>query len=535
MTTETDKHKLRGKVIAFEGVDGAGKSTVLKLVMDHLEARGLALATPRVGKEHKSKPIREIRRLTRDRTNLDICPRTELLLYAAREAQVLDQTVKPAVARGATVLLDRSMLTPVVLGAYGRGLDLASCEAIAAEASAGLEPDLTLVFDVDPRTSRVRKRLDKIATRRQRDGGRKGLAGSGFKQRIREGYLELARRDGLPVIHAERASPAEVADRVIRLLETGELDETPDDARPWFEVEPGRTFEAALAELPELVALYFSRRIPLGRELRARLFETQPELAVWAADLADPLLELAWDRAPELAIGRLAGSPRASELDARRSALAADYPSEVARSLSQVEGPAADELRTRLAASAPGAVVESLAGRQDSFAASLRERLWKRADAYERAKSLRGCDDAEGWRRRERLLAKDPAVALSSLVGLRGERVDAALRRFAGKAPKSVISALVGRSDDFAHGLRRELLDTGREVVDSIIGLDDEQSWQLRDRCAERWPSTVVHSLEGVEDHARSTELVARCRALAPNDLFLLRREYRIREDLSLR
>ena len=523
----------KGRVIAFEGVDGAGKSTVLERVMNHLIAKGVDIATPRVGKEHKSKPIRGIRRITRDRTNLDICPRTELLLYAAREAQVIEQNIKPALARGATVLLDRSMLTPVVLGAYGRGLELEPCEAIAAGASAGLEPDLTIIFDVDPRTSRLRKRIEKLRSRKPRDGGRKGLAGSGFKQRIRTGYLELAQREQWPIVHAERGTPEQISDRVIRLIETGELEQTPDDGRPWFEVDPKLSFEEALATLPPVVQLYFSRRMALGRELRARMVEDEPELAIWAADLEDPLFERAWSLAPHLALARLAGSPRAEELPARREALAADFPTEVARSLSAVAGEAADALRERLAESVPGAALESLAGRSDPFAQAMRERLWKQADAYERAGSLRGCDDAKSWEWRERVLAKDPSVGLSSLVGLRGERVDELLTAFAGRAPKPVVAALAGRSDAHAHALRLELIETGREVVDSISGLDDPDSWALRRSCVERWPSTVVHSLEGLETLPQAQELAARCREAAPGDLFLTRRLYRLAHGLG--
>ncbi|MBL4686470.1 MAG: dTMP kinase, partial [Nannocystaceae bacterium] len=158
----------RGKVIAFEGVDGAGKSTVLALVADHLRSQGVSVFLPREGKDHKSRPTRMIRDLTRDRKNLELCARSELLMYAAREAQVLEQDVRPAIARGQTVLLDRSMWTPVVLGSAGRGLDFEDCHALAKSASHGMEPDTILVFDVHPRTSRIRKRLAKASLEREK-------------------------------------------------------------------------------------------------------------------------------------------------------------------------------------------------------------------------------------------------------------------------------------------------------------------------------------------------------------------------------
>jgi dTMP kinase len=514
-----------GRVIAFEGVDGAGKSTALELVAEHLRAAGVTVCLPRVGKEHSSRPIRRIRRLTRDRTNLELCGRAELLLYASREAQVLEQHVRPALARGETVLLDRSMLTPLVLGAYGRGLDPGPCRAIVEAATAGLEPDLTLIFDVHPRTSRVRKRLQKIRTRSTRNGGRKGLAGSGFKERIRQGYLEHAEREDLPVIHCERSTPEQIAGRVITLLEGGGLAQPEGDRRPWWQVDPQASFEVACESLPPLLQLYFTRRLSLGRELRAAWLEREPELTIWATDLDDPLLEPALDLRPELVLDRLARLPRAATL---RERLADTHPEEVARSLVGVAGQAADQLRARLAERAPGAVVESLRGRSDAFAMELRERYWRQADAHERAASLRECLHPKAWRRRERLLEQDPAIAIPSLVGLAPERIDPILERYAEWAPKAVLKALAGRSDARAHGLRRALFDTGREVVDSISGLDDPDSWQLRERCVELWPSTVIWSLGELLDHPRTPDLLERCREAAPEDLFVKRRLYQL-------
>lgn len=511
----------RPRVIAFEGVDGAGKSTVLGLVADHLRGQGIRVSLPRVGKEHLSKPIREIRQLTRDRTNLDLCPRAELLLYASREAQVVEQHVRPAIAEGMTVLLDRSMLTPVVLGAHGRGLDPSTCETIAAAASGGLHPDLTLIFDVEPRTSRIRKRIDKVRMGEARNSGRKGLAGSAFSERVREGYLCLAARDGLPVFHCERGNPNEIAAQVITMLETGTFVEKPDQARPWWMVDPAVGFDEAVERLPALVRLYFTRGLRLGRAIRSELFEREPALAIWAADLDDPVLVRALDVAPELVLARLETSPGAAGL---RERLLVSHPLAVARSLEGVDGEQADRMRLQLAERVPGAVVESLNGRMDSFAVGLRERLWKHADVHERALSLQRCDDPGSWRRRERLLDRDPATVLPTLQGLPPERVDPILERFIDRAPKAVLLALQGRSDVSAHRLRAALLDTGREVIDSILGLADPSSWALREQFCTRWPSTVVGSLIGLADDPRTQPLVARCQASAPEDLFLKRR-----------
>jgi dTMP kinase len=516
------------RVIAFEGVDGAGKSTVLELVAKHLRSSGTTVYLPRIGKDHASKPIREIRALTRDRTNLDLTPRTELLLYAAREAQVLEQLVRPALAEGATVLLDRSMLTPIVLGAHGRGLDLGMCESVAREASSGLSPDLTLIFDVEPRTSRIRKRLDKFRTGDTRNSGRKGLAGSGFSERIREGYLSLAARDGLSVFHCERGTPQEIAARVVARLETGSFEEDADAAKPWWRVDPELDFEQAVEQLPALVQLYFTRSLPLGRAVRTQLFERELALAIWASDLDDPLLTRAIEGSPERVLERLSRLGALATRErlgvALREQLLTSHPDVVARSLRGSSTQDADRMRERLAEHAPGAVVESLAGRSDAFALALRKRLWKQADMHERAISLQMCDDPEAWRRRERLLEKDPAIVLPSLRGLDPARVDPTLWRYVDHAPKPVLSALLGRADASAHQLRARLVDTGREVIDSIAGLDDPVSWALREHFCKRWPSTVATSLIGMTLDDRARALILGCREAAPTDLFLKRR-----------
>lgn len=508
------------QVIAFEGVDGTGKSTVLGLVAAQLRAAGVSVCLPRVGKRHGSRPARAIRSLARDRTNLALDARAELLLYAAREAQVLDEDVRAAIARGDTVLLDRSLLTPLVLGVHGRGLAMDSCEMVTRAAAGGLQPDRTLIFDVDPRTSWIRKLLDKVRRDRFRDAGRKGLAGSAFKHRVRAGYLELAARDRLPVFHTERSAAADVAARVLALLEHGRLDEPARDRVPWWIVDPRASFDEALAQLPALLQLAFTRERARGRELRAGLLDTEPALAIWACDLQDPLLDHAATAHPILVLRRLAGLRRA---DALRRRLEQTEPAAVARSLVGLASADDDALRQRLADTAPGAVVESLAGRDDAFALALRERLWTAADIHERALSLRGCRDPSAWPRREQLLDEDPAAVIPTLTALEPGRVEPILRRHAARAPKPVIRALLGRGDDQAHALREDLLETGAEVIDSLAGLDDARAWDLRERCVERWPASVAASLVGLGQRPRTPAMIERCREVGADDLFTRR------------
>ncbi len=520
------------QLIAFEGVDGAGKTTVLSLVAEELRKQGVRVFLPREGKEHQSHPTRLIRRLTRDPRNLDLSPRAELAMYCAREAQVLDELVRPALARGETVLVDRSMLTPVVLGCFGRGLERAQCEAMAQAAAAGVAPELTLIFDVHPRTSRIRKRIEKVRTKTLGSGGRKGLAGSGLKERVREGYLAVANQSGYPVFHSERATPAQVAERVLALIlhqVPPTESEQPQDAIPIWQVDPELTFEHALAAVPPAVALFLTNGLRAGRQLRRQHLEQEPELSSWGLDFEDPLREAAANIEPDYALRSISRRPLQGSEDPRYRWLeSSPYP--VIVSLKHLQCEASDSLRQRFADIVPGAVLASLVGREDALATQLRASCWKAGTLDERAASLTFCAGAEAWALRERLLEREPRLALESLRGVRDERADRLLETFNDKAEKPVLRALSGRADDFAHELRRALLPVGREVVDSIRGLDDEASWELREAFIERSPSTVLNSLTGLDPSARVSSVRRRCEATGAGDLHTLRRSCNLDE-----
>lgn len=515
-----------GRVIAFEGVDGSGKSTMIRMVAERLHSRGVPTFLPRMGKEHVSRPVRQVRRLTRDRRNLELGARAELLLYCAREAQVLDELVRPALARGETVLLDRSLLTPYVLGAWGRGLSRQECDAAVGAATGGIEPDLTIVFDVHPRTSRIRKRIEKVRTHDRTEGGRKGLGGSDLKTRVRDGYLAVARERGYPVFHTERATPVELLERVAAVVEHGAAamhGSDPDEARPQWMVDPELDLLDGLAAVPLPVALFLGNGLLAARDLRATSVDTEPELATWSMDPEDPLRELAAAREPEYALRAWAGRPLSGP-DDLRIRLLDRTPGHAIRALRHLDDPAADELRTRYVGAVPGAVITSLAGREDATAAALRERYWSAARPEEQASSLTFCTGAHAWAARERLLERDPVLAIETLRGVDDPRAREIQDAHALTAPKAVLRSLAGRSDDHAHGLREELADSGREVVDSVRGLDDERSWALRRTHLEAWPSTVVHSLTGVPPSKRVSNMRERCRRIGAGNLLVMRR-----------
>lgn len=518
-------------MIAFEGVDGAGKTTALARVADLLRSQGVSVFMPRSGKEHSSRPTRMIRQLTRDQRNYELSARAELLLYCAREAQVMLELVQPALRRGETVLVDRSFLTPIVLG-MARGLSRDDCESAARLASGGVEPDLTLVFDVHPRTSRLRKRLERIRGHTLGDSGRKGLAGSAFKERVRDTYSMLAQQRGYPLFHVERATREQLAERVARVVQHGPgagTGESPLDAKPRWLVPPDWDLHRALSEQLLGEALYFGEGLIATRAQRAAALASEPALTAFCLDPSDPMLLAAAEVEPEYALSHIYGKPLSGPDDPRLHSLPR-APRAALLALRQLRDEQSDSLREQYLASEPDAVLSSLAMRDDAHAWALRDRAWSAGTDEARAETLQGCVSEAAQRRRERLFEKNPILGLNSLRSTRSTFGDEWLVRSCEHAPKLVLSALAGRDDALAHDLREALFESGREVIDSVRRLSDPRSFALRERAVARWPSTVLHSLLGLPRTPAVTDLYARCRELGAGDIHMLRREQLLEE-----
>lgn len=514
----------RGRLIAFEGVDGAGKSTVIKRVAERLREAGNTVFMPRTGKEHDSRPTRMIRRLTRDRRNLAMDARTEMLLYCAREAQVLSELVRPALSRGETVLMDRSVLTAEVLGT-ARGVPTAECESAARVATAGLEPDLTLVFEVHPRTSRLRKKIEKVRQAERTEGGRKGMAGSAFKSRVRDAYIELARARDYPLFHVERATPDALAARVIPVVlegKRGDLGQDESDRTPRWRGPTDWTLEQALAAQDPAAALFFSNGLRCARALRRAALQSEPKLAAWAMDPDDPLRAEAADIEPHYALRAWRRRPLDGPSDLRLQLLSR-APADVVEALKHLDSDEADAIREAHAERYPDAVLRSLSGREDARAEVLRDRCWGDGSHEARASSLGFCSSERAWKRRRKLLERSPTLCISTLRGMSGDEADDILQAHAAHAPKMVLAALTGRADVAAFRLRERLWDTGREVVDSIRGLDVEEAWTVRERGVEQHPSTVAHSMLGLSG-PRVDAMRAQCIEHGAGDIHLLRR-----------
>lgn len=135
----------RGLLIVFEGAEGAGKSTQLKLLAEALGSRGQTVVAVR---EPGGTVLGdEIRRLLLDPAmQIDIVPRAEALLFMASRAQLVEQEIRPALESGAIVLLDRFFLSTYAYQGAGRGLDEVDLRASNGVATSGLVPDLVLLL-----------------------------------------------------------------------------------------------------------------------------------------------------------------------------------------------------------------------------------------------------------------------------------------------------------------------------------------------------------------------------------------------------
>ena len=169
----------RGALIVFEGGEGSGKSTQLRLLSRELEQRSVSHVCLR---EPGGTPLgSEVRRLLLDRSS-DIEPRAEALLFMASRAQLVEREVRPALARGDVVLLDRFFLSTYAYQIAGHGLPDDDVRAANRFATGGLSPDLTLLFTYPVQAGLAR------AARRPTAHDRMEAMGEGFHRRVSDAF-----------------------------------------------------------------------------------------------------------------------------------------------------------------------------------------------------------------------------------------------------------------------------------------------------------------------------------------------------------
>ncbi len=180
-----------GLFITFEGIDGSGKTTQIRLLSERLRAEGRdVLETVEPGGTAIGQ---QIRRVLLDARNNEITPHVELLLYFASRAQNVEQIIRPALAEGRVVVCDRFTDSTMVYQGIARGLGEQVVVDLHRIACGGLDPDLTLYLDIDLETSlgRARERNRQLAGE-QAIETRMDEQSIEFYGKVREGYRKLA-------------------------------------------------------------------------------------------------------------------------------------------------------------------------------------------------------------------------------------------------------------------------------------------------------------------------------------------------------
>jgi dTMP kinase len=174
---------VRGFLISIEGPEGSGKTVIAKRLTAELERRGHRV---RLTREPGGTPLGErVRELLLGRADLGIDARADALLFNAARAQLVAEVIRPGLAAGEVVLCARFADSTLAYQGYGAGLPIDELRQIARVATGGLEPDLTILLDVDPETGIRRK----AAAARNRFE----TFDLAFHRRVRDGFLTLAR------------------------------------------------------------------------------------------------------------------------------------------------------------------------------------------------------------------------------------------------------------------------------------------------------------------------------------------------------
>ncbi len=193
----------RGRFITFEGVDGAGKSTQIDALARALDQRGRAFVRTR---EPGGTPLGE--QLRALMLSLDMAPLTETLLMFAARREHVSGIIEPALAAGQWVLCDRFTDASYAYQGAGRGVEAERIDLLANWVQPGLQPDLTVLVDLDPAEAQRRRALARSADRFE-------VESDAFFARVRAAYLERAAREAKRFFVVDGAAPAAVVQAAI--------------------------------------------------------------------------------------------------------------------------------------------------------------------------------------------------------------------------------------------------------------------------------------------------------------------------------
>jgi dTMP kinase len=505
-------------LVAFEGIDGSGKSYLSALVAEQLKNLKLRVIHTREGGQLQSAISRKLRKMLRDPSNLELSERAEALLYFARELELAAQRIKPHLSEDCVIIVDRFFYSHLAL-AVARGLNYEESAKLLRFATVDVKPDVVVLVDVQPEVAKIRRKIRKIMERRVADFSRKGLVGEKLHILMRRTLLKFAKKSPNWIIVENNGDINAALEIVMGQLSNrlGILYEkrktkiiVPRDEQLEVVCDDGSaekfrfSFYKALAHLAEenpKEAIYLTNRV--GSRflcaLRAKFVDVVPDMVAYTIHgLTD---EQSWrirwklaNRVPDYVAKSLEGLNDEESWRLRRILLGI-APSEVAVSLSGLVGGEADELREKLSSSVPDSVLLSLKGRDDEFAWRLREELKNNASESALALSLTDVSSDRARKMRRALLEKEPAYVILSTVGLDDEFSWQVRESFKEKARKLVLRSIVRLDSERAWQLRASAGDWADEVLESVHGMECEQAWSLRKRLKDVYPVEVVESL----------------------------------------
>jgi dTMP kinase len=217
VTKRTGEESNRGRFVVLEGVEGAGKSTQVRMLGEWLESCGITFTLTR---EPGGTEVGEaIRNVVQDQPELSVPPETELMLYLAARAAFVKEVALPVLERGELLIADRFSLSTLAYQGFGRGLDLEEVRRMDRFASGGVAPDVYVVLDLPAEEGRARQK----AAGMKKD--RLEISGRGFLEVVVRGYRELAGIEENVRLVDARGTPVEVQTRVREVLRR-ELPET---------------------------------------------------------------------------------------------------------------------------------------------------------------------------------------------------------------------------------------------------------------------------------------------------------------------
>lgn len=200
---------------SLDGVDGTGKSTQVRLFAQWLETKGHDVVACR---DPGSTELGEsLRRIVLEHHTMPVHCRSEMLIYMAARAQLVEQVIRPAIQAGRTVVSDRFLLANVVYQGHAGGLSAEQIWEVGRVATGAVMPDLTFVLDMD---------VSQASSRRNDLPDRMESRGSDYLQRVRDGYLTEAARHPESMIVIDASADMDTVRHAIELAARRVLEKT---------------------------------------------------------------------------------------------------------------------------------------------------------------------------------------------------------------------------------------------------------------------------------------------------------------------